>query len=126
LKAVTETVSEFGKETKESIEEFGRSAGRKMDEARDETGGALHAVASCVRTTGRQSAKAIDHCATRTADQLDATAAYVEDHDLRGMLQKFGRRHMTGSLVAAAAIGFIAGSALGRVTHSCGRAREAT
>ena len=122
LKAVTETATEFGKDTKDSIEEFGRSAGRKMDEARDETGDALHAAASSVRTTGRQSSKAIDNCATRTADRLDSAASYVKDHDLRGMLRKFGRQHITGSLVAAVAIGFLAGSALARLTHSAGRA----
>jgi 2-methylaconitate cis-trans-isomerase PrpF len=119
LKTLTEQASEFGKETKESIEELGRSAGRRLDEARDETGGALHAAASSVRTTGRKGSKAIDNLATGAADRLDATGTYVERHDLRGMVRSFSLRHLTGSLVAAAAIGFLAGSALSRATHSC-------
>lgn len=126
LKTVTETASELGKQAKESIEELGRTAGRKLDEARDETGGALHAAASSVRTTGRQSSQAIGNLATGTADRLDATASYIEDHDLKGVvtgLQRFGRQHLTGSLMAAAAIGFFAGSAIRRMTHTCGCAK---
>ena len=121
LKTITHTASELGKEAKQSMEHFGRSAGKRLDVARDGTGGVLHAVASGVRTTGRKSSEAIDHLATGAADRLDATASYVEDHDLRDAftgLQKFGRRHLTGSVVAAAAIGFLAGSALRRMTHS--------
>jgi ElaB/YqjD/DUF883 family membrane-anchored ribosome-binding protein len=128
-KTLTEQASELGKEARGAIEELGRSAGRRLDEARDETGSTLHAAASSVRTTGRKGSQAIDNLATSTADRLDATASYVEDHDLKDVftgLRRFGRRHLTGSLVAAAAIGFLAGSALIRATHSCGRAPERT
>jgi hypothetical protein len=120
LRALTETAAELGKEAKESVEELGRSAGRRLDEARDEAGGALHSTASSVRTTGRQGSRAIGHIAAGAADRLDATASYIEDHELRDMfagLRRFGRRHLTGSLVAAVAIGFFAGSALGRMNH---------
>lgn len=129
LKTATESASELDKDAKESIEELVRSAGRRLDEARDETGEALHAAASSVRTTGRQGSEAIDNLATGTADRLDATASYIEDLDLRDVftgLRRFGRRHLTGSLLAAAAIGFLAGSALSRMTHSCGRAPKGT
>jgi ElaB/YqjD/DUF883 family membrane-anchored ribosome-binding protein len=118
---------EHGKEAKESLEELGRSAGRRLDQARDETGDALHSAASSVRKTGRQGSAAIDDCSTRTADRLDATASFIEDHDLGDALtglRRFARRHLTGSLVAAAAIGFLAASALSRVTHSRGRAPQ--
>ncbi len=129
LNTVTEKVSELGTETIESIQELGRSAGRKLEDARDEIGGALHSTASSIRRTGRQGSEAIDNCSTRTADRLDATASYLEDHDLGDAftgLRKFAHRHLTGSLVAAAAIGFLAGSAFNRMTHSCGRASQST
>ena len=129
LKAVTETASELGREAKESIEELGRSATKRLDEAREETGDALHSAACSVRSTGRQGSKAIDNLATGAADRLDATASYLEDHDVRGVLaglRRFGRRHLTGSLVAAVAIGVLAGSALSRATHSCGRSPQHT
>ena len=129
LRTLTENAVEHGKETKESLEELGRSAGRRLDQARDETGDALHSAASSVRKTGRQGSAAIDDCSTRTADRLDATASFIEDHDLGDALtglQKFARRHLTGALVAAAVIGFLAASALSRVTHSRGRATQNT
>jgi ElaB/YqjD/DUF883 family membrane-anchored ribosome-binding protein len=123
------TASDLGTEAKELIEELGRSAGRRMDEAREETGDTLHAAASSVRKTGRQSTEAIDNLATGTANRLDATASYIEHHDLRDALtglRRFGRRHLTGSLVAAGAIGFLAGSALSRAARSRGKAPERT
>ena len=122
LKTVTETASELGKEAKESVEELGRSAGRRLDTARTETGAALHTAASSVRTTGHQGAEALDNLATGAADRLDATASMVEDHDLSDALtglRRFGRRHLAGSLLAAAAFGFLVGSAARRATHTC-------
>jgi len=124
-RTITETASELGREAKDSIQELGRSAGKKLDEAREETGGALHTAASCVRKTGRQGSEAIDNLANGAADRLDATADYVEDHDLGDALtglRRFGRRHLTGSLVVAGAIGFLAGSAISRATRSWGTA----
>ena len=129
LQTIAETASEFGKDAKKSVEDLGRSAGRKLDEARDETGDALHAAASSVRTTGRKGCKTIDDLTTGTADRLDATAKYVENHDLSDLftgVRKFARRHLTGSLVMVGAIGFLAGSAISRATHSCAKAPART
>jgi ElaB/YqjD/DUF883 family membrane-anchored ribosome-binding protein len=124
---MTDTASELGKDAKESLDELGRSAGRRLDDARDDTAGALHTAAYSVRRTGRQGSEAIDNLATGAADRLDATASYVEDHDLQDVLdglRRFGRRHLTGSLVVAGAIGFLAGAAFNRVAHKCGRTPE--
>jgi len=117
LKTVTETALGLGKEAKASMEEFGRSAGRKLDEARDETGSALHTAAASVRTAGRQSSEAISGLAKGAANRLDATASYVEAQDARDVyagLRRFVRRHLTASLVAVAGLGFLAGSAARR------------
>jgi hypothetical protein len=100
-----------------------------MDAVRTETGAALHSAASSVRTTGRQGAEAIDNLATGTADRLDATASMVEDHDLSDALtglRRYGRRHLGGSLLAAAAIGFLAGSAIRRSARTCKGVSEGT
>jgi hypothetical protein len=124
IKKITETVSEFGGEAKDQMEKLGRSAAWTVDEAREQTGEALHEAASSVRSTGVQGSEAIDRLANGTADRLDGAATFVEEHDLKGAitgLRRFGKQHMTGSLVAAAAIGFLAGSALGRATHFCGK-----
>jgi ABC-type transporter Mla subunit MlaD len=118
LKTVVDAASDLGRDARESVEEFGR----KLDDAKDQTAGALHTAASTVRKTGRQSSAAIDHLTTDTADRLDTTAAYVDNHELSDVfngLQRFGRRHLTESLVCAAAIGFLAGIALHRAAHTC-------
>lgn len=129
LQSVTETASDFGKDVTASLEEFGRAAVTGLDEGRDETADALHTAASSVRKTGRQGSAAVDSLAAGTADQLDATASYVEDHDLKDVmtgLRRFGRRHLTGILVAAVAVGFLAGAAMHRAVQSCGRATGRT
>jgi ElaB/YqjD/DUF883 family membrane-anchored ribosome-binding protein len=120
-----ETASQFGakvSEAKEQAEDLGRTAAKKLDEVRNQTADALRTAASSVRTTGRQSSEIIDNCATNTADRLDATASYVEQHDLSGVAsgcRQAVRRHPAGSLMVATAIGFLAGSAIRRMTHSC-------
>lgn len=123
LNAVADLASEHGKDAKQSVEEFGS----KLDDAKDQTVGALHTAASSVRRTGRQGSERIDNLAAGAADRLDAAASYVDNHELSDVfngLRKFGRRHLAGSLVFAAAIGFLAGAALHRATHTCERASE--
>ncbi len=123
LKTVVDAASDLGRDARESVEEFGR----KLDDAKDQTAGALHTAASTVRKTGRQSSAAIDHLATDAADRLDTTAAYVDNHELSDVfngLQRFGRSHLTESLVCATALGFLPGAALHRAAHTCRRAPE--
>jgi hypothetical protein len=119
-RTLNEQVSELGNGAKESIDESRRSVGSKLDAARDETADALHAAAASVRATGRQGSEAIDHIADSAADRLDATASYVQDAHLRDAftgLRRFFRRHLSASLLAAVAVGFVAGSALSRAVY---------
>ena len=124
MNTLTETASAIGdkmSEAKETMEDIARSAGKKLDAGRDETADRLRTAASSVRTSGRQGSEAIDRIAKGTANKLDSAAAYVEDCSVSGVfagLRQFVRRHLTGSLVAAAAVGFLAGSALRRTTPS--------
>jgi len=122
-------VTDAAHDAKESVVDFGRSAGEKLDGAREDAAGALHTAASSVRATGRQGSAAIGSLAKGAADRLDATASYVEDYDLRDVLsglRRFGRRHLTATVVLAGAMGFCAGAAINRATHSCAKAREET
>jgi hypothetical protein len=122
LETLTEQASELGKEAKESMEDLSRSAGRKFDRARDETGEALHTAAASVRRTSRQGCDAIDNLAAGAADRLDASASFVEDQELEKAftgVRRFASRHLALSMIVAVAIGFVAGSALCRSTHSC-------
>src|SRR6266481_2987854 len=87
---LTETASQLGAKVSEAqtrAEDLSRAAGRKLDEA----AGALHTAASSVRTTARQGCEVIDGLANSAADKMDATASYVEGHDLRSVLAG-GRR----------------------------------
>jgi ABC-type transporter Mla subunit MlaD len=123
LKPLTDAASELGKNARESVEELGR----KLDDAKDQTAGALHSAASTVRRTGRQTSGAIDDLATGTADRLDNTASYVDNHELSDAfhgLQRFGRRHLAESVICAAAIGFLAGAAFHRAAHTCEKTSE--
>jgi hypothetical protein len=116
LKQLTDAASELGKDAIESL-----------DNAREGTADALHTAASSARRTGRRGSEAIGDVAAGAADRLDATASYLEDHDLEDAfngLRKFARRHLTGSLVFAVAIGFLAGAALNRLAHSYGRTSD--
>jgi len=125
LKTLTDAASELGKDARESVEDFGRSAVNSLDDARGGTADALHTAASSVRRTGRQGSTTIDNLTAGAADRLDATASYVEDHDLKDVvtgLRRFGRRHLTGALVATLAVGFLAGAAMHRAAQSCGKA----
>ncbi len=107
----------------DTAQQLGESAGQRLDELREETGDALHTAASSVRNTGRQGTKAIDDLAGGTADRLDATANYIEDHDVRAVwtdLQRFGRRHPAGTFLLAASLGFLVGSAFSRAARTRG------
>jgi ElaB/YqjD/DUF883 family membrane-anchored ribosome-binding protein len=113
-------------EMKENVEDLSRAAGKTLDEARNETAAAFHKAASSVRTTGRHSSEKIDELATSAAGKLDATASYIQDHDMISViasLRHFLRRHPTRSLMVASGIGFFGGFAVRQMTHSCTRGK---
>ena len=126
-RTLTDAALELGKDAIDSVEGWGRSAGEKLDNAREETVDALREAAASVRSTSRQSCAAIDHVAGGTATRLDATASFLQDFEARDAftgMRKFAHRHLTGSLVTAAAFGLFAGIALSRSTHSRSRKSE--
>jgi hypothetical protein len=113
---LTATAAQLGAKVAEAqvrAEGLCRAAARKLDEARNDTAGALRTAASSVRST-----------AGNAADKLDATAAYVDTHDGRGLLVECRRligKNPAGSFVVAAAMGFCAASALRHILHSCSK-----
>lgn len=63
----------------------------------------------------------MDDLARGAAKGLDATASFVEDANLKRVangLRRFGQKHPVYSLLAGAAVGFWAASAITRVTRS--------
>jgi hypothetical protein len=123
FRTVGETARDLSRGAKDSVVALGRSASRKLDKARDHTGGALHGVASSVR---KGSAR-MNSFGTGAAKRLDATASFVEDVDFKGVvagLRRFGQKHRTFTYLVAGAIGFWTGSALTRVARSHGHATK--
>jgi ElaB/YqjD/DUF883 family membrane-anchored ribosome-binding protein len=113
LNNVAETALDFSRDVLDSMGHFGRTAGKKIETARGQTGDALHAAASSMR---RNSSK-IDGLAKGAAKKLDATAHFVQHADLKGLrtgARRFSHNHLTLSLLVAAAAGFLAGAALCR------------
>lgn len=106
---MTLTSSHLGEklcDTLEQVGDLGRTAGKKLDEARCGTANALTGSASSVRDAGR----AVDELAKRTATRLDSTAAYVR-HPVIHLRQNI-RRHPAGFVAWAAAAGFLLGFAI--------------
>ena len=122
---LTEDAATFGakaSEVGERAADLMRTAGQKLQEARNDTAGGLHAAAASVRNTGRQGSEAIDSLANGAADKLDATAAYVENYDPRNVLNGFRgmiRRRPVRALAVAATIGLFAGCVITQVSNLC-------
>jgi len=96
----------------------------EVDDFTHETAGNLHAAASSIRKGGRQGSKAIEDLAKGAANTLDGAGSYIEKHDLKraiGESRQIVRRYPVDLLVLAAGIGFVAGFAIRRVTHSCAK-----
>jgi hypothetical protein len=109
LKTVVETAADV----KDSVQEFTRSA-------QESTGSALHSAASSVRS----GSATIDNVASGAAAKLDATGSFIENWELSRVftgMRDFGRSHLAGTVMVAAAAGFLAGSALRRAVQSSAR-----
>ena len=93
------------------IVEQGNNLGR-------ETAESLHAAASTIR----KSSKAIEDVAKGTATKLDGAGSYIERHNVKRTIadsRQLFRRFPDQSLAVAAGVGFLAGFAIRRLTHSC-------
>src|SRR4029079_9311019 len=123
LKEAAASIGDKASEVRDQAEDLVRSAGEKLQEARNETAGGLQQAASSVRNTGRQGSEAIGNLANNAADKLDATALCVESYDPRDAITGLRRvisRYPARSLVIATTIGLFAGCAIRQFTHSCG------
>ena len=108
-------VSDMANQAKDKANEFGRTAVQKMDEGRTSAADALHSTADTLRTGAQSSADKISGYATAAAERLESSSNYLREHDVRGMmgdLEGAVRRNPGPALIAAAAFGFLLGSAL--------------
>jgi len=113
LKDVTEAATNMSRDVKDSVVEFGKSAGRKIDTAREQTGDALREAASSVR----QGSARIDVLAGSAASRLDAAATALKEANFNSVctgVRRFAQNNLTATVVAAIAIGYLVGSARNR------------
>ncbi len=113
-------IAEKASKLAEHVSDFGRDAAGFVDHARKETAGGLHAAASSIR----RGTKVVENLAESTAATLDEAGAYVRKHDLKRAVsdsRQLVRRYPGESLAIAAGVGFLAGIAIRRLTHTCAR-----
>lgn len=94
----------------------------QVDDLGREAAGSLHAAASSIRKGGQQGSKAIRNVAEGAASKLDGIGTYVTKHDLKhtiGESRQLVRRYPVESIFLAAGLGFVAGFAIRRLTHTC-------
>ena len=98
---------------KDRVTDFGRKAVDKLDESRETAAGALDATASTLHSRGDQ----ISGAAQSAANKIHATANYVRQTNLKGMVDDIEdvlKRYPAQTLVAAAVLGFLVGRAFRR------------
>jgi len=106
------------------VSDFGHDAADVIDHARNETAEGLHAAASSIRRNVRERSKTVESLAESTAIALDEAGSYIKKHDLKRTLgdsRQLVRRYPGESLAIAAGVGFLAGIAILRLTHTCAK-----
>lgn len=99
-------LSEKAAEVKEKVVDFGRKAIDGIDDSREGAAGALDRTASTLHSSGDQ----LSGAAHTAAAKLQATADYVRQTNLKGMVadvQEVVKRYPAQSLAVAAVLGFL-------------------
>jgi ElaB/YqjD/DUF883 family membrane-anchored ribosome-binding protein len=90
----------------------------KLNDLGHETAESLHGAASSIR----RGSKTIEDLAESTADKLDGAGTYVAKHNVKRTIAESRQlvgRYPAESLFIAAGVGFLAGFAMRRMTHTC-------
>ena len=91
---------------KEKVGDFGRKAVDAIDTQRGPAAGALDKTAAALHQTGEK----VGSAAHATGDKIQATADYLRQTDVKGMVndvQGFVKRYPGQSLAAVAVVGFL-------------------
>lgn len=102
---------------KQQAGEIAEQAANKVNSARQPIADKLHGAASAVRGQAESLAagEGVVGVAQSAADKLESSAAYIESHDAREMvndLMAVVKKHPTQSLLIAGAFGFLIARAL--------------
>ena len=112
---VASTVGDMANQVKDKVTQLGRSASQKVDDGRVSTAEVLQGSADSLRSAGQSSSETLASAAKTSADKLESTAKYLRENDFESMMKDVEhvvRRNPTRSLVAALAVGFLAGAAI--------------
>jgi ElaB/YqjD/DUF883 family membrane-anchored ribosome-binding protein len=102
---------------KQQAGEFADKAADRMDATRQPIADKLHGAAGAIRdqAQGLASGEGLVGVAKNAADKIDSSAAYIESHDTKQMIQdlvSIVKRHPAQSLLVAGAVGFLVARAL--------------
>ena len=112
-------IADTAMQVKDKLADLGRTAGNKIDENRDAAATGLQKAASALhdRAEHLPGVDTISNLAHDTANKLTATADYVRDNNVNRMMadvEVLVKKNPGPSLLAAVAIGFLAGRAFTR------------
>ena len=110
--AVGDQASNAASQSQDTISGLGRTAADKIDGNRETAAGGLETVASTLNENADSlpGGEKIASIAHSTADKLNATADYVREHDVNGMMadvERLVKANPGPALVAAAVLGFL-------------------
>jgi hypothetical protein len=110
-------ISDTATNIKEKIADMGRNAADSIDDSRESAAGALdgtasslHSSADSMSSAAHTAADKLQTAAHSTADKVQATADYVRNTDLKGMVDDLTgvvKRYPGQSLAAALVLGFL-------------------
>uniref|UniRef100_Q01ZF0 Late embryogenesis abundant protein n=1 Tax=Solibacter usitatus (strain Ellin6076) TaxID=234267 RepID=Q01ZF0_SOLUE len=117
VQKVKSAVSDAAEKAQQKAGQAGRAVQDKIDENRGAAADKLQSVAATLqeKADSLPGGEKVASLAHNAADKVEATAQYVREHDVQGMmadLETLVRRHPAQSLAAAAAVGFLLGRAL--------------
>ena len=106
-------------QVKDTVANMGRSAADKIDANRQGAASGLESAASRLHEKADSLAlgDTVSDVAHATADKLGATADYMREHDVSGMIadiERLIRKNPGPALVGAAVVGFLVGRAFSR------------
>jgi ElaB/YqjD/DUF883 family membrane-anchored ribosome-binding protein len=109
--------SDTASQAKDKVQEVGRNVRSKIDESRAPAAEKLQSAASALhdKAGALPGGQAVTDFAHSAADRMQATAAYVRQHDVNAMwsdVEACVRKYPGQSLAAAAALGFLLGRRL--------------
>lgn len=112
-----ERAGQVADQAREKAGEFAHQATDAVDARRDQASETMHTAATQIRERGESlpGGERTTEMASMAADKVEATSAYVREHDVQDMmsdLETLVRNHPTQSIVAAAAVGFLVGRML--------------